>query len=128
MPRITEKIVPLSTEASIGKLLILIGIILQVIAIASIFALSAFSPWMGGMMNWMMGWGMYGGAIGGAFSLIGLVQIAGLIAGIYAYREADRHNFNRAGYLAIVSSILPPLQIVMLIGGILIILSREGRR
>ncbi len=45
MPRIRHREAELSTEANIGKILILVGIILQAIGVAASFAMG--SLWMG---------------------------------------------------------------------------------
>lgn len=118
----------MSTEACIGKILILIGIIIQAIGIAAVFAIG--SGMMGLGYNYgMMGWGgMMGYSFGGMFYALGLVQIIGLIVGIYAYNAAQENDFHRAGILAIVSSVIPPLQLIMLLGGIMCLLSREGKK
>lgn len=113
----------MSTEAKIGKILVLIGIIIQVISIATVFAIGSGMMGYGyGMMNWS------GVSFGGLFFVIGLIEIAGVIAGIYAYKAAERGDFHNAGILAIVSSVLPPLQLIMLVGGILCLVSREAKK
>jgi len=79
-----------------------------------------------GMMNWAGG--MMGSLFGGLFFVIGLIEIAGLIAGIYAYKAAEQNDFHNAGILAIVASVLPPLQLITLVGGILCLVSREAKK
>ena len=122
----------LSTEARIGKVLILIGIIFQIIGIAAVFTIGSGMMGYWGVPNYgygMMNWGgMMGYGFGGFFYLIGLVEIVGLIAGIYAYKAAERNDYHNAGILAIVSSVLPPLQLIMLVGGILCLISREAKK
>ncbi len=83
--------------------------------------------WMGGMMGWNPA---LSGTVffGGLFLILGLVQVAGLIVGIYAYKAAQENDFHRAGTLGIVSSVLPPLQLIILAGGILCLLSREAKK
>ncbi len=122
----------LSTEAKVGKILILIGIIIQVISITAVFTIGSGMMGYSGMMSYgygMMNWGgMMGSAFGGLFFVIGLIEIAGLIAGIYAYKAAEQGDFHNAGILAIVASVLPPLQLIMLVGGILCLVSREAKK
>ncbi len=121
----------MSTEAKIGKILILIGIIIQIIGIAAVLSFgSGMLGWLGYMMSYsceMMGWGVFGGVLGGGLFLI-LIKIVGLIAGIYAYKSVDKGEFHNAGILAIVSSVIPPLQLIMLVGGILCFVSREAKK
>lgn len=119
MPR-PKKTRELSTEAKIGKILILIGIIIQAIGIAAVLAIGS------GMMDY--GYGMMGSVFGGMFYALGLVQIVGLIVGVYAYKSAEKGDFHNAGILAIVASLLPPLQLLMLVGGILCLVSREAKK
>ena len=38
------------------------------------------------------------------------------------------NNFHKAGIFAIVSSFLPPLDIIMIIGGILCLVSKESKK
>lgn len=128
MPR-ARRVRELSTEAKIGKILILIGIIIQVISIAAVFTIGSGMMGYSGIMNYgygMMNWG--GMSFGGFFYLVGLIEIVGLIAGIYAYKAAERNDYHNAGILAIVSSVLPPLQLIMLVGGILCLVSREAKK
>lgn len=79
-----------------------------------------------GMMSWAGG--MMGSYFGGMFYALGLVQIIGLIVGVYAYKAAERNDYHNAGILGIVSSVLPPLQLIMLVGGILCLVSREAKK
>lgn len=126
----TRRIRELSTEAKIGKMLILVGIILEAVGIAAAFTIGL---WAGGMMPWsgsMLGlnYGMMGGLFGGVMAVLGLIQLIGLIAGIYAYKAAQENDFQRAGILGIVSSVLPPFQLITLIGSILCLASREAKK
>lgn len=116
----------LSAEANIGKILILIGIIIQAIGVAAVLAIGSGMMGYWGMMSWAGG--MMGSYFGGMFYALGLVQIIGLIVGVYAYKAAERNDFHNAGVLAIVSSVIPPLQLIMLVGGILCLASREGKK
>lgn len=128
MPR-ARRVRELSTEAKIGKILILIGIIFQIVGIAAVFTVGSGMMGYWGMMNYgygMMNWN--GMSFGGLFYLVGLIQIAGLIAGIYAYKAAERNDYHNAGILAVVSSLLPPLQLIILVGGILCLASREAKK
>ncbi len=125
MPR-ARRVKEMSTEAKIGKILILIGIIIQVISIAAVFTIGSGMMGLGyGMMNWG---GMMGSYFGGMFYALGLVQIIGLIVGVYAYKAAEKGDFHNAGILAIVASVIPPLQLIMLVGGILCLVSREAKK
>lgn len=108
------KLENLSNEAKAGKVIILIGAILQAISTIGGLLLGSFAL--------MVLWGFFGG-----FLLI-LVKIAGLILGIGAYKSSDEKDFRSAGKFAIISSLLPPLDIIMLAGGILCLISKEGEK
>ncbi|TRZ54676.1 hypothetical protein D4Q76_01905 [archaeon] len=124
MPR-QKKTREFSTEAKIGKILILVGIITQAIGIAAVLAISSGMMGYWGMMSWG---GMMGSVFGGMFYALGLVQIIGLIVGIYAYKSAEKGDFHNAGILAVVASVIPPLQLISLVGGILCLASREAKK
>ena len=102
----------LSNEAKAGKIIILIAVVLQVISTIGGLILGSFAS--------MMMWGFFGG-----FVLI-LIKFAGLILGIGSYKSAAEKDFKNAGIFAVVSSVLPPLGIIMLIGGILCLISKEA--
>ncbi|MDI6811368.1 MAG: hypothetical protein QMD80_06830 [archaeon] len=59
--------------------------------------------------------------------ILGLVKIVGVIVGIFAFKSTAKNEFHNAGILAIVSSLLPPLDLIMLIGGVLCLVSKEAR-
>ncbi len=109
-------------------MLILIGIILQILGIAAVFSLFLLDyegltgVEKSGRITLITGFGL-----GNIIFILGLVQIAGLIAGVYAYKAAERNDFHNAGIFAIVSSFLLPLQLLMLAGGILCLVSREAK-
>ncbi len=119
----------LSAEANAGRMLILIGIILQILGIAAVFSLFLLDYYgltgveKSGRIVLITGFGS-----GNIIFIIGMIQIAGLIAGVYAYKAAERGDFHSAGILSIVSSFLPPLQLFMLAGGILCLVSGESER
>jgi len=56
-----------------------------------------------------------------------VIKILGLIVGYMSLASTELKNYNRAGILAIISSLLPPLDLIMLIGGILCIISKEAK-
>jgi hypothetical protein len=112
----------LSSEAKVGKILVLISLVI------GIFVLLLLAG---------IGVAIYSS---GAFSALGIsltmpllilaalvaLRIAGLAVGFLALASTEKKNFSRAGIYAIIASVLPPLDIVMLIGGIFCLVSREG--
>lgn len=112
----------LSTEAKIGKILILVSLVLGILGLLGIvlgFGYRALFP-----MSFMRGIPLFAG-----FLLIfsAVIKTLGLIVGYMALASTELKNYNRAGILAIISSLLPPLDLIMLIGGILCIISKEAK-
>jgi hypothetical protein len=112
----------LSSEAKIGKILILIGVIINILAVIML-----------GIVTWII-W-TSGEVLGFGISMIIPVwiitavmvfKIAGLLVGILALYYTGRNDFSKAGIFAVVSCILPPLDLIMLIGGIFCLVSREA--
>ena len=108
----------ISTEAKIGKILIFIAIIIgiiQLIAIGvagSVFGLTFFLP----------AW------IAGVVIFIAFIKVVGIIIGVIAFRTAENRDFRQAGILAIIASFIPPLDIFMIIGGIVCLIAPEASR
>ncbi len=112
----------LSTEAKIGKILVLIAFILKIIGI--LFALGAaamgtyaamFAPFgLGGM--WM---GLLAGMV-----ILGLI---GLFLVWKAFDKMAAKDFHTAAIYALIAAFLPPLDIIVLIGAILLFISPEGK-
>ena len=106
--------VELSTEAEVGKVLILIGIIFSIISTIVIFTIGLWSLIF---------------PIFGILALIaGIIGIVGIFYGIVAYRICSKGNFNKAGIYGIISSLLPPLDLIMLLGAILCLISKEAKK
>lgn len=112
----------LSAEAKIGRILILVSVVIGILAIIVLGVLAALIHPRGGLDGfgielvipfWIL------------VSLIGL-KIAGVILGIVALYYARNEEFSLAGVLAAISSVLPPIDLIMLIGGIFCLISREA--
>jgi hypothetical protein len=104
----------LSNEANIGKILILVGIVLHTLSLILILFMSFF-----GIFIQFLGWSL---------TIYGLVGIVGLVYGIFAYTQCSKGNFHKAGIFGIISSVLPPLDVIMLIGAVLCLISKEGKK
>ncbi len=111
----------LSTEAGIGKILVVVSVILKIIGIAALlFFGSLFPHMMYGYPGFMF--------LSSLLYLAGIASVIGLIFGLYSYSLASKRKIRDAGIYAIVSSLLPPLDIIMLAAGILFLVSREGKK
>ncbi|KYC45826.1 MAG: hypothetical protein APG12_00806 [Candidatus Methanofastidiosum methylothiophilum] len=111
----------LSTEAKIGKILILVSLILGIVGVLGMlvgFTSVALFP-----LRYMR-FPIFAGFF---FVIAAVVKILGLIIGFMALSSTTLKNFNKAGMYAIISSLLPPLDLIMLIGGILCLISKEAK-
>lgn len=111
----------LSTEAKIGKILVLIAFILKIIGILAMlaavsmgsYALMLF-PVAGFEAMWM---GIVAGMI-----ILGLI---GIFLVWKAFDHMAAKDFHRAAVFALIAAFLPPLDIIVLIGAILLFISPE---
>lgn len=107
----------ISTEAKIGKVLIIIAVILGVIgmivlAVFGSFGLAAIIP------AWLVG----------GIIILAIARVAGLVIGLTAFMSADDGDYSRAGILGIVASVIPPVDLIMLAGGIVCLISPEAKK
>ena len=111
-----------SAEAKIGKILILVSVMLGVFVIILLMALIILIRPTGeltgfGLMMMIPLWIL--------ISILAL-KILGVILGILALYYTEKKEFSTAGILAVGSSVLPPLDLIMLIGGIFCLISKEA--
>ncbi|MDD1719775.1 MAG: hypothetical protein LUQ25_06930 [Methanoregulaceae archaeon] len=107
----------ISTEAKIGKILILVAIILGVIGLVIMSAIGSL-----GVGLFFPAW------LVGGFVILMIVKVIGIVIGVIAFKSAEDGDYSRAGILAIVSSVLPPIDILMLVGAIVCIISPEAKK
>ena len=108
----------LSTEANVGRIFILIGFIVGFIgSIAMIIMGAAMKSLVPNLTSFF----------GVFYVILGVVMLVGSVIGVFAFRAASNHEFRNAAILGIVSSIIPPLNIFTLVGGILCLTSREAK-
>jgi len=110
----------LSAEAKVGQLLVLIAIALDILGIVIIFALNALfsTPGFASLAP--------SGVFRGFILFIGVVALIGLATGIYAYQLCSEKKYREAGIFAVISALLP-FDIIMLIGAILLLISKEAK-
>ena len=111
-----------SSEAKIGKILILVSVMLGVLIILLLVALIMIIRPTGaltgfGLMMMIPLWIL--------ISLLAL-KVLGVILGILALYYTEKNEFSTAGILAAVGSVLPPIDLIMLIGGIFCLISKEA--
>jgi hypothetical protein len=112
----------LSAEAKIGKILILVAFILSVLAVIFLSFLAAI-VWTAGEVH---GFGIIMSLPQWIVIALLVLKIAGLVIGVVSLYYTGKNDFSRAGIFAVISCILPPLDLIMLIGGIFCLISREG--
>ena len=62
------------------------------------------------------------------FAVLIVVQIVGIVFNIFALLSAIRNLYRRAGVLAIIATILPPFNLISLLGGIFCLASKESKK
>jgi small-conductance mechanosensitive channel len=112
----------LSAEAKIGKILVLVAVILSILVVIILSFLAAIL-WTAGEVY---GFGIMMSLPQWIIIALLVLKAGGLIMGIVALYYANKKDFSRAGIFAVISCILPPLDLIMLIGGIFCLISREG--
>jgi uncharacterized integral membrane protein len=114
----------LSSEAKIGKILILVAIVIGLIFVIVLSVIAAIIYSVGSISG-----------LGASMTIPLLIilpilglKVIGLIIGFFALASSEKKDFNRAGILAVISSVLPPLDLIMLIGGIFCLVSKEANQ
>jgi hypothetical protein len=112
----------LSAEAKISKILILVAVILSILVII-VLGFIAGIVWSVGQVT---GFGIMMSLPQWIIIALLSLKLAGTAMGIVALYYAGKDDFSRAGIFAVVSCVLPPLDLIMLIGGIFSLISREA--
>ena len=112
----------ISTEAKIGKILILVGIIIGILVAIGLGFITTLI-WMAGSVS---GMGVSVAIPLWILSTIIVLKIIGLAFGILALCATEKNDYNHAGIYAIISCVLPPVDLIMLIGGIFCLIGREA--
>jgi len=112
----------LSAEAKIGKILVLVGVIISILGVIILGILTGII-WTAGEIY---GFGIFMTIPQWIITVLLIFKITGLLVGILALIYTGRNDFSKAGIFAVISSILPPLDLIMLIGGIFCLISREA--
>ncbi|MDH7509668.1 MAG: hypothetical protein QHH04_01315 [Methanolinea sp.] len=112
----------LSSEAKVGKILILVSLVIGILVLLFVAGIGAVI-YSAGVFS----------ALGISLTIplffvgaVAALRIAGLVMGFLALFSTGKKDFSRAGIYAVIASVLPPLDIVMLIGGIFCLVSREA--
>ncbi len=93
--------------------MVLIAVILSILAVIILAFLSAVL-WTAGEVY---GFGITMSLPQGFGIALLVLKAGGLVMGIVALYDTSNNDFSRAGIFAVISCILPPLDLMMLIGG-----------
>jgi hypothetical protein len=107
----------LSTEAKIGKVVVLISIILSTIAIIFVIFIGTFA------LDMLLA--IPGIWVTGIF-VVALVKVIGVALGVLSLQMTAEKRWKRAGIYALIASVVPPLDLLMLLGGIFFLTSPEA--
>ena len=110
----------LSTEAMVGKLLILVGFLLKIVGAIVIF--TGLVPISSVSMTF--GLAPFAWVLTGALTAFGLLAIAGIIILWKAMKKFKKGDLQGAAVFALVAAFLPPVGLE-LIGAILLLISPE---
>jgi hypothetical protein len=113
----------MSAEAKIGKILILVSVVLGILAVTFRGLQPYSSVPQGGLSGF---WRHYGDTVPGYFSPFLALKIIGVTPGIGALYYSGKNELTMAGILATLSSVLAPLDLITLIGGIFCLISKEA--
>jgi hypothetical protein len=112
----------MSPEAKIGKILILVSVVIGILALIILGAATILIRPTGslsgfGFMMVIPFWILV--------SILALKSV-GVILGIIALYYCGKNEFTTAGIFATISSVLPPIDLIMFIGGIFCLISKEA--
>ncbi|MEE9322970.1 MAG: hypothetical protein V3U72_00345 [Candidatus Aenigmarchaeota archaeon] len=112
----------LGTEAKIGKILVLIAFILKIIGIIGMLAAVSMGSYA--MMFAPLGLGaMWMGIV----AVMVVLSLIGLFLVWKAFDKMAAKDFHGAAIYALIAAFLPPLDIIVLIGAILLFISPEAK-
>ena len=113
----------LSSEASVGRIFLLVGFIMGIISSAVMLIVG------GGMSAFLATSGETAPAmiIGVIYLVLGIILLVGTIITIFAYKAASNREFHQAGVLGIIGAIVGGLNIFSLVGAILCLVSKEAK-
>ncbi len=106
----------LSSEAKIGKIVLLVSLVLSIIGvILIIFAGTVVAKMLLGLPGLFVE-GLY---------ILALVKSIGIVLGFVSMYSTTVDHWRRAGVLALVSCVLPPLALLRLVSGLFFLFVRR---
>jgi hypothetical protein len=107
-----------SSEAKIGKIILIVSLILSIVAVILVI--------LAGAMVAKVLQGVPGLFVQGLY-ILAIVKIGGIILGVISLHSTTVNRWRRAGIIALFSSILPPLDLLMLVSGLFFLFSPEAK-
>jgi len=111
----------ISTEAEIGKILVLVDIVLGILGLVAL--LFGFSIGMSFMQSLNAHGTLYG-----LLAFYSVVNVVGLALAGMGFKEATDGDYKKGWTYSIVASFLPPFRVIMFIGAILMLVSPEASK
>lgn len=112
----------MTSEAKIGKILILVSVVLGILAVIILGTATVIIRPSGGLN----GFGVMMVIPFWILVTILVLKVIGVTLGVIALYYSEKNEFSKAGILATISSVLPPIDLIMLIGGIFCLISKEA--
>lgn len=111
-----------STELTIGRVLVLVGAILAIVGLGvGAIALLVTGSFLPRFFPLMVGWIAVAAVV-----LFALLTLLGVVFGFLAWSTAPS-DAHKAGIFGIIASVLPPIGLFFLVGGILLLVSPEAK-
>jgi hypothetical protein len=108
----------LSSEAKIGKIILIVSLILGIVAVILVI--------LAGAMVAKVLQGVPGLFVQGLY-ILALVKVVGIILGGISLYSTTVNHWRRAGIIALISSVVPPLDLLMLVSGLFFLFSPEAK-
>jgi hypothetical protein len=108
----------LSSEAKIGKIVLIVSLVLSIIGVILII--------LAGTVVAKVLQGLPGLFVEGLY-ILALVKSIGIVLGFVSLYSTTVDRWRRAGIIALISCILPPLDLLMLVSGLFCLFSPEAK-
>jgi hypothetical protein len=108
----------LNSEAKIGKVILIVSLILGIVGVIVVI--------LAGRLVARVLQGLPGFFVGGLY-ILAMVKVIGIILSFISLYSTISGCWRRAGIIALVLSILPPLDLLMLVSGLFFLFSPEAK-
>jgi MFS family permease len=119
---------PVSGLATAGRILLLVGAIMSLLGACFLLGLITLLQLLGERAPPANGTGQELQVMGLVYGILALVLVVGAVFGYLAYRFASRGQWRQAWTYGFVAALVPPLQLIPLLGAIFCLVSPEGEQ